>query len=185
MDINKFILIGATTKLGYLSAPLRDRFIHVHRMEYYSPEDLALIITQSANILGINIQAEAALCLAQASRGTPRIANRLLRLVRDFASHLNQNTISLETSKQALELYKIDRFGLDSMDRRILELIQEVYKGGPTGLESLASITGEDKTTLEDYYEPFLIQSGFLVRTQRGRMITDKAREYLDLSTSR
>jgi Holliday junction DNA helicase RuvB len=182
LDINKFILVGATTKLGYLSAPLRDRFIHVHRMEYYDAQELALIIKQSANILEINIETEAALCLAQASRGTPRIANRLLRLVRDYASHLNQNIIKLETSQKALDLYKIDHFGLDSMDRRILELIQDTYKGGPTGLESLASLTGEDKMTLEDYYEPFLIQSGFLVRTQRGRMITDKAKEYLKLS---
>jgi Holliday junction DNA helicase RuvB len=185
LDINKFILVGATTKLGYLSAPLRDRFIHIHRMEYYLPEELAAIIKQSANILGISIDTPAAICLAEASRGTPRIANRLLRLVRDFACHLNQSVIDLATSKQALELYKIDRYGLDSMDRRILEIIQDLYKGGPTGLETLASVTGEDKTTLEDYYEPFLIQSGFLVRTQRGRMITDKARDYLKLPQDR
>lgn len=179
LDINKFILVGATTKLGYISAPLRDRFTHVQRMEYYVDEELKSIIKQSAQILKISISDGAALDLAKSSRGTPRIANRLLRLVRDFAHHLNQDHIDEILSSKALDIYRIDKAGLDPMDRKILASLIEHYDGGPAGLETIASITGEDKTTIEDYYEPYLIQSGYLVRTQRGRMVTEKAREYL------
>jgi holliday junction DNA helicase RuvB len=179
LDINKFILVGATTKLGYISAPLRDRFIHVHRMEYYNTDELTSIILQNSKTLNIKINREAAVILAQAARGTPRIVNRLLRLVRDFAHHHDTSTIDENLAENALKLYKIDRYGLDSMDRKILEVLLEKYKGGPAGLETISAFTSEDKATIEDYYEPFLIQSGFLIKTQRGRMVTDKGREYI------
>ncbi|MCE2928774.1 MAG: Holliday junction branch migration DNA helicase RuvB [Candidatus Caenarcaniphilales bacterium] len=179
LNINKFIMVAATTKLGYISAPLRDRFLHVHRMEYYSAEELALIIQASARKLNTQIEAAAALAIARRARATPRIANRLLRLVRDFAEHLGKTTIDEALSDQALNLYKIDQYGLDAMDRKILEIIRDKYAGGPVGLEPLASITGEDKSTIEDYYEPFLIQSGYLIRGQRGRMLTDKAKDVI------
>jgi Holliday junction DNA helicase RuvB len=183
LDINKFILVGATTKLGYISAPLRDRFIHVHRMEYYSTEELSKIVLQNSKTLSIGIAQDAALALAEAARGTPRIVNRLLRLVRDFAHHHGTETITKELTVAALQLYKIDRNGLDSMDRKILEVLLDKYNGGPAGLETIAALTSEDKTTIEDYYEPFLIQSGFLIKTQRGRMVTDKGKEYMGMIT--
>lgn len=172
--INKFILVGATTKLGFISAPLRDRFIHVHRMEYYKPEELCQIIQQNSKILNIAINSDAAMELALRARGTPRIVNRLLRLVRDFAEHHNKELIDLNTCQEALDLYKIDQSGLDAMDRKILESLVEKYNGGPAGLDTIASITGEDRATIEDYYEPFLIQSGLLMRTQRGRIVTEQ-----------
>lgn len=174
LEINKFILVGATTKLGFISAPLRDRFIHIHRMEYYSSDELAQIITSNSKTLGLKLSPGAALTIAASSRATPRIANRLLRLVRDFAQHTNLNEIDEQTCQQALHSYRIDQAGLDNMDRKILSSMLEHYQGGPVGLETLAAITGEDKTTIEDYYEPFLIQSGFLTRTQRGRMLTEQ-----------
>lgn len=175
LNINKFILVGATTKLGYISAPLRDRFIHIHRMEYYNHDELSQIILQNSKTLNIDIQDKAALLLAKAARGTPRIANRLLRLLRDFAHHHNQYKICQDLTQQAMRIYKIDENGLDAMDRKILKVLLEKYNGGPVGLETIAALTSEDKTTIEDYYEPFLIQSGFLIRTHRGRMLTDKA----------
>jgi len=178
-DINKFILVGATTKLGFISAPLRDRFLHVHRMEYYETHELAEIILRNTSKLQIEISEPACLQIAKRSRGTPRIANRLLRLVRDFAQHKDILEVDLDFAKQALDLYKIDAYGLDNMDVKILSALLDKYQGGPAGLETIASLVGEDKTTIEDYYEPFLIQSGFLMRTQRGRVITDKARAYL------
>lgn len=178
LEINKFILVGATTKLGFISAPLRDRFIHIHRMEYYSKEELAQIIQTNAKTLGLKLDQPAALVIAARSRATPRIANRLLRLVRDFAEHSNISEVDQETCNQALNSYRIDQAGLDNMDRKILSSMLKHYNGGPVGLETIAAITGEDKTTIEDYYEPFLIQSGFLLRTQRGRMLTEQGLKY-------
>jgi len=179
LNINKFILVGATTKLGFISAPLRDRFIHVHRMEFYSKDELAQIVLQNSKTLNISIERPAAEFLAESARGTPRIVNRLLRLVRDFAHHHNEDSIKPELVKAAMKLYKIDEHGLDAMDRKILQVLIDKYGGGPAGLETIAALTSEDKTTIEDYYEPFLIQSGFLIKTQRGRMVTEKGIEYL------
>ena len=178
LKINKFILVGATTKLGYISAPLRDRFLHVHRMQYYTHKELAEIIYKSSKKLQISIDEAATLEIATRSRGTPRIANRLLRLVRDYADHLQASLINLDIAERALDLYEIDKYGLDKMDKRILEVLIENYKGGPAGLETIASLIGEDKNTVEEYYEPFLIQSGLLLRTQRGRVVTEKGLEY-------
>ena len=178
LKINKFILVGATTKLGYISAPLRDRFLHVHRMEYYNENELAEIISRSANKLALKMADDALLEVATRSRGTPRIANRLLRLVRDYAEHLEKDLLDLETAKKALDLYQIDKYGLDNMDKKILEVLINNYQGGPAGLETIAGLIGEDKNTVEDYYEPFLIQSGLLLRTQRGRIVTEKGLEY-------
>lgn len=179
LKINKFVLVGATTKLGFISAPLRDRFIHIHRMEYYNENELAQIALNNSDILEIKISQAAALALARRSRGTPRIINRLLRLVRDFAHHQNLNELNENNINLALDLYRIDREGLDAMDRKILTLMIEKYQGGPVGLEAIAAISGEDKTTIEDYYEPFLIQNGFMLRTQRGRIVTSKGIEYI------
>ncbi len=179
LDINKFILIGATTKLGDISAPLRDRFVHLYRMEYYNVSELTQIITQNAKLLSISIEADAAKTIAERARGTPRIVNRLLRLVRDFAQHNNSERITNDLAQAALDLYRIDKSGLDNMDRKVLRLLIDKYKGGPVGLEAIASLCGEDKATIESYYEPFLVQSGLLVRTQRGRMVTDKGFEYM------
>ena len=178
LKINKFILVGATTKLGYISAPLRDRFLHVHRMEYYTEEELSQVIAKSAAKLSLKINDEALLEVASRSRGTPRIANRLLRLVRDYSEHLEKNLLDLETAQKALDLYQIDKHGLDNMDKKILQVLIEHYQGGPAGLETIAGLIGEDKNTVEDYYEPFLIQSGLLLRTQRGRIVTEKGLEY-------
>jgi len=178
LKINKFILVGATTKLGYISAPLRDRFLHVHRMQYYTHNELAEIIEKSSKKLQITIDRAATLEVATRSRGTPRIANRLLRLLRDYADHLRVSAINLDIAERALNLYEIDKYGLDKMDKRILEVLIENYKGGPAGLETIASLIGEDKNTVEEYYEPFLIQSGLLLRTQRGRVVTEKGLEY-------
>ncbi len=178
LKINKFILVGSTTKLGYISAPLRDRFLHVHRMQYYTHNELAEIIEKSSKKLQITIDRAATLEVATRSRGTPRIANRLLRLLRDYADHLRVSAINLDIAERALNLYEIDKYGLDKMDKRILEVLIENYKGGPAGLETIASLIGEDKNTVEEYYEPFLIQSGLLLRTQRGRVVTEKGLEY-------
>ena len=179
ININKFILVGATTKLGFISAPLRDRFIHIHRMEYYKKEELAAIAMQNSKLLNIDIDQAGSLALAARSRGTPRIVNRLLRLVRDYAHHKNLDSLNETRTNEALDLYRIDKAGLDHMDRKILQLMIEKYKGGPVGLETLAALSGEDKTTIEDYYEPFLLQSGFLLRTQRGRMVTELGFQYM------
>lgn len=179
LNINKFIMVGATTKLGCISSPLRDRFIHLHRMEYYSENELAEILKHNSQKLNIELQDQAAAIIAASSRGTPRITNRLLRLVRDYAHHLGHDHIDLEIAEKALKLYRIDNAGLDLMDRKILSVLVEKYNGGPAGLEAIASIIGEDKDTIEDYYEPFLIQSGYLIRTQRGRIVTEKGFEYL------
>ncbi len=179
--INKFILVGATTKLGMISAPLRDRFIHIHRMEYYSEEELKSILLQNAKLFQLGLNPDAALEIAHRSRATPRIANRLLRLLRDYADHTGIQTLDLTNTRFALDLYHIDKEGLDNMDRKILSTLVDKYNGGPVGLEVIAALTGEDKSTIEDYYEPFLMQRGFLIRSPRGRMVTTKGKEYLAL----
>lgn len=176
--LNKFILVGATTKLGFISAPLRDRFIHIYRMEYYKDNELAQIISRNCPKLEIELDDDVKVLLASRSRGTPRIANRLLRLVRDFAHYKKKNIVCKNIANEALNLYQIDHAGLDAMDQKILSTMIEKYKGGPVGLETISMLVGEDKTTIEDYYEPFLVQSGFIMRTPRGRVVTDKAHEY-------
>ncbi|MDP4119752.1 MAG: Holliday junction branch migration DNA helicase RuvB [Bacillota bacterium] len=167
-----FTLVGATTRAGQLSAPLRDRFGVILRLELYTPEELAQIVSRSAKILDIEIAPDGALEIASRSRGTPRIANRLLRRVRDFAHVFSNNVITCETARIALDRLEIDELGLDANDRRMLEAIIKFYKGGPVGLETLAAVIGEETVTIEDVYEPYLMQIGFLTRTPRGRCIT-------------
>ncbi len=172
VPLPRFTLVGATTRAGQLTAPLRDRFGVTLRLELYSPEDLARIVNRSASILGIPIEQDGALEIASRSRGTPRIANRMLKRVRDFAQVLSDGVITLETARTALERLEIDELGLDSNDRRMLEAIIKFYKGGPVGLETLAAAIGEEAVTIEDVIEPYLMQIGFLSRTPRGRCIT-------------
>lgn len=183
MGINKFILVGATTKLGYISAPLRDRFVHIHRMEHYSEEELAQLVKRNSGLMAINTEDSAAREIARRARGTPRIVNRLLRLVRDYAHHKACHTITASLASEALDAYKIDKSGLDHMDRKILSSMMVNYNGEPVGLSTIAAMVGEDKTTIEDYYEPYLIQSGYLIRTPRGRVVTELGRSYLDKSS--
>lgn len=182
MALKHFTLIGATTKEGMLSSPLRDRFGIKFRLEPYTNEELKKIVVRSANILGIPINEDAAFELARRSRGTPRIANRLLRRVRDFAQYENLATINLEITRKALELMDVDELGLDMVDRNILETIIKKFNGGPVGLETLAAATGEDATTIEDVVEPFLIQLGFIARTPRGRTCTLNAYKHLNIT---
>ncbi len=179
LPLPKFTLIGATTRAGQLSAPLRDRFGVIFRLEMYTPEELSKIIKRSASILKIKITEEGTLEIASRSRGTPRIANRLLKRVRDFAQVMNNGEINYEIAKKALDKLEIDELGLDANDRRLLETMITFYGGGPAGLETLAAATGEEAITIEDVYEPFLIQTGFLSRTPRGRCVTPAA--YLHL----
>ena len=181
LDLPKFTLIGATTKAGALTTPLRDRFGIVHRLELYDAEDLMKIVKRSSKILGIDIDEESAYEIARRSRGTPRIANRLLKRVRDFAIVLGDGCINLKIAKEALNKLEIDDLGLDNIDRRILETIIVNYTGGPVGLETLAAMIGEETETLEDVYEPYLMQKGFLGRTPRGRVALPKAYEHLGL----
>jgi Holliday junction DNA helicase RuvB len=183
MDLPHFTLIGATTRTGLLTPPLRDRFGEILRLEFYSPEELIIIVQRSAQILGLKIEEEGALELGRRSRGTPRIANRLLRRVRDFAEVHNHATVDREVADQALNLLNVDEFGLDDMDRTIMLTIIDKFSGGPIGLETLATAVCEEKTTLEDVYEPYLIQSGFLSRTQRGRVATVQAYEHFGRKT--
>ena len=178
MDLPRFTLVGATTRTGLLTPPLRDRFGVVLRLEFYSPEELVSIVQRSARILGMNIDEGGALELGRRSRGTPRIANRLLRRVRDFAEVGNYKVVNEKVADEALNLLNVDRFGLDEMDRRIMLTIIDKFSGGPIGLETLATVVCEEKTTLEDVYEPYLIQSGFLTRTPRGRVATPNAFEH-------
>ncbi|HEB51109.1 MAG TPA: Holliday junction branch migration DNA helicase RuvB [Desulfobulbus sp.] len=178
MDLPRFTLVGATTRTGLLTPPLRDRFGVVLRLDYYSPEELVQIVKRSAVLFGIGIDDEGALELGRRSRGTPRIANRLLRRVRDYSQVGGHRTITREVADQALTMLAVDRFGLDEMDRRILLTLIDRFQGGPIGIETLATAVCEEKNTLEDVYEPFLIQSGFLVRTPRGRMATQAAYEH-------
>ncbi len=178
MDLPRFTLVGATTRTGLLTPPLRDRFGVVMRLDFYSPDELVKIIKRSAKIMGLKVDADGAGELGKRSRGTPRIANRLLRRVRDFAEVGGHSVISAKVTDYALEMLGVDKQGLDDMDRRILLTIIDKYDGGPIGLETLATAVSEEKNTLEDVYEPFLIQSGFLVRTQRGRMATSNTYEH-------
>ena len=179
LDLPKFTLIGATTRAGQLSAPLRDRFGVTLRLELYTPEELAQIVTRSASILNVDIVPEGAYEIARRSRGTPRIANRMLRRVRDFAQVKADGVITKDVADQALCALEIDYLGLDPIDRRMLGAIIENYGGGPVGLETLAATIGEEAVTLEDVYEPYLMQLGFLTRTPRGRCVTQKAYQHL------
>lgn len=181
IDLPKFTLVGATTKAGSLSAPLRDRFGIIHRLDLYTTKELATIITRSADILNIKIDEEAALELGSRCRGTPRIANRLLKRVRDFAEVEGKHKIDYITSKNALDKLEIDELGLDNTDRMILKTIIEKFNGGPVGLSTLAASIGEDKDTIEDYYEPYLMQIAYLSRSPRGRIATKLAYEHLGL----
>ena len=182
LDLPKFTLIGATTRAGQLSAPLRDRFGVTLRLELYTPEELALIVTRSAGILGVPIEPEGAMEIAKRSRGTPRIANRMLRRVRDFAQVKAGGVITKLVADQALTALEIDHLGLDNIDHRMLTSIIENYRGGPVGLETLAATINEEAVTLEDVYEPYLMQLGFLTRTPRGRCVTAKAYQHLGLA---
>lgn len=178
MDIPRFTLVGATTRTGLLTAPLRDRFGVILRLEFYSPEELVTIVRRSGRILGLEIDEAGALELGRRSRGTPRIANRLLRRVRDFAEVGGHKVVGAAVVQDALKLLGVDQYGLDEMDRRIMLTIIDKFDGGPIGLETLATVVCEEKTTLEDVYEPFLIQSGFIKRTPRGRVATGQAYEH-------
>jgi Holliday junction DNA helicase RuvB len=183
LTLPPFTLVAATTRTGLLTAPLRDRFGIVNRLEFYERDDLASIIRRSAGILKIPIMDDAALEVARRSRGTPRIANRLLRRVRDFAHHRGDSEITLEAARFGLEQMEVDAFGLEHLDRRLLMTIIDVYQGGPVGLKALAASLGEDRGTLEDINEPYLLQSGLLQRTPRGRMVTAKAYRHLGLDS--
>nr|HVM96704.1 Holliday junction branch migration DNA helicase RuvB [Candidatus Acidoferrales bacterium] len=175
LDLKRFTLIGATTRAGLLTSPLRDRFGVSFRLDFYKPEELATIVRRSASILNVPIEDSGALEIARRARGTPRIANRLLRRVRDFAQVRAQGLISAEVADQALAMLEVDGRGFDKMDRAILLTIMDKFSGGPVGVETLAAAIGEERDTIEDVYEPFLIQEGFLNRTPRGRMATELA----------
>ena len=181
MDLPRFTLIGATTRTGLLTPPLRDRFGVILRLEYYSPEELVTIVQRSARLFNIAIDTDGAMELGRRSRGTPRIANRLLRRVRDYSEVGGHAGISRDVADEALTMLRVDRFGLDEMDRRILLTLIEKFQGGPIGIETLSTAVCEEKNTLEDVYEPFLIQSGFLIRTPRGRVATAAAYAHFHL----
>ncbi len=181
LDLPKFTLIGATTRAGSLSAPLRDRFGVTLRLELYTPEELTKIVTRSAGILNVPIEEDGAMEIARRSRGTPRIANRMLRRVRDFAQVMAGGVITREVADRALEALEVDHLGLDNVDRRMLRSIIENYGGGPVGLETLAATINEEAVTLEDVYEPYLLQKGLLTRTPRGRCVTQKAYDHLHI----
>ena len=182
LDLPRFTLIGATTRAGQLSAPLRDRFGVTLRLELYTPEELAQIVTRSAGLLDVPIESDGAMEIAHRSRGTPRIANRMLRRVRDFAQVKAGGVITRPVADQALTALEVDHLGLDAVDRRMLASIIEHYGGGPVGLETLAATINEEAITLEDVYEPYLMQMGFLTRTPRGRCVTRRAYEHLGLT---
>lgn len=181
LELPHFTLVGATTRAGLLSAPLRDRFGVVHHLEFYSIEELKLIILHSAKILNVAIEDKGALELARRSRGTPRLANRILKRVRDFAQVKYDGVITEKVAATALDLLEVDKMGLDHIDRNILFTMIEKFKGGPVGLDTLAAAIGEDAGTLEDVYEPYLLKSGLLNRTPRGRIVTDTAYHHLGL----
>lgn len=181
IDLPKFTLIGATTRAGQMTTPLRDRFGVLMKLELYTPEELAEIVRRSAGILGMEITDDGAMELASRSRGTPRIANRLLKRVRDFAQVMGNGKINSEIANYALNKLEIDQLGLDNTDRRMLETIIKFYDGGPVGLETLAATVGEEAITLEDVYEPYLMQIGYLSRTPRGRCVTRLAYEHLGI----
>lgn len=179
LELPSFTLVGATTRAGLLSAPLRDRFGVVHHLEFYTPQELTTIITRSATVLGVEIDEKGAYAMARRSRGTPRLANRLLKRVRDFAQVKYDGVITQEVANFALDLLDVDKYGLEQLDRTILQTIIEKFCGGPVGLDTLAAAIGEDSGTLEDVYEPYLIKNGFLNRTPKGRVATDLAYEHL------
>lgn len=179
LDLNRFTMIGATTRISSISSPLRDRFGATHHLNYYEPEDIEKIVARNAKLLSLNTEPEAIKKIAARARRTPRVANRLLKRVRDFAQVKADGTISSPITDQALELLEIDQHGLDQIDRRMLKVIIEKFNGGPVGLTTLAAATGEEIATIEDVYEPFLLQLGFLHRTPRGRMATDLAYRHL------
>ncbi len=179
LDLPKFTLIGATTRTGALAAPLRDRFGHVHRLEFYTPEQIGQIIQRAAKILAVKIDETAAQELARRSRLTPRIANRLLKRVRDYADVNGDGSVDMKTAQAGLRLLEIDELGLDPADRMLLNSIIENYDGGPVGVETLAALTAEERTTIEDFIEPYLMQTGMLERTPRGRKVTPKAYAHL------
>jgi len=182
LDLPKFTLIGATTRAGMLSSPLRDRFGISFRLEMYTPEQLAVIVERSAKILKVECDHDGALEIASRSRGTPRIANRLIRRVRDFAEVRGDGKITVENAREALEILEIDELGLDNTDRTMLSVMIERFGGGPVGLDTLAATTGEDAATIEDVYEPYLLQLGFIMRTPRGRVCTKAAYEHMGIS---
>ena len=179
LDLPKFTLIGATTRTGNLAAPLRDRFGMIHRLEFYKPEEIRQIIERAAGILNVKIARDAAEELSKRSRLTPRIANRLLKRVRDYADVNGDGIIDTEISRRALQLLEVDELGLDPADRMLLEAIIDSYKGGPVGVETLAALTAEERSTIEDFYEPYLMQIGLLERTPRGRKVTLKTYKHL------
>lgn len=181
LDLPKFTLVGATTRAGMLTAPLRDRFGVVHRLEFYSVDELIAIIKRSARVLNIHIDEEGAHEIARRSRGTPRLANRLLKRVRDFAQVRYDDNITGEVAIFALDLLEVDKYGLDNTDRNIIMQMINKFAGGPVGLETLAASIGEDSGTIEDVYEPYLIQNGFIARTPRGRIVTDLAYHHFGL----
>lgn len=179
LDLPKFTVIGATTRTGSLAAPLRDRFGHMHRLEFYTPEDIGKIITRSATILATTIRPESAQMLSTRARLTPRIANRLLKRVRDYADVNGDGIIDATITKRALEMMEVDELGLDPADRSLLTSIIENYEDRPVGLTTIAALTGDEATTIEDFYEPYLLQIGFIERTPRGRRVTEKAKRHL------
>lgn len=184
LELPKFTLVGATTRAGMLTAPLRDRFGVVNRLEFYTEEELATIIIRSAQVLDVEIEREGALELARRSRGTPRLANRLLKRVRDFAQVKYDGVITKQVTNLALDLLDVDKYGLDSIDRNILQTMIEKFQGGPVGLDTLAAAISEDAGTLEDVYEPYLLKNGFIQRTSRGRIVTELAYAHLGLPFS-
>ena len=181
LPLPHFTLIGATTRAGQLSAPLRDRFGVISRLEMYTPDELSRIVTRSARILDVEVDPDGAFEIATRSRGTPRLANRLLKRVRDFAAVLNDGVVDRKTADEALNRMEIDRLGLDLVDRRILEAMIRHYNGGPVGLDTLAAVTGEEAITIEDVYEPYLMQLGFINRTPRGRVVLPAAYAHLGI----
>ena len=184
LDIPKFTLVGATTRAGSLTSPLRDRFGMHFRLEFYTPQELMIIIKRSAAILGVKLAGEGAEELARRARGTPRIANRLLKRVRDYAEVKADGTIDGKIARAALDAFDVDQKGFDQMDRKLLLTLIEKFNGGPVGVESLAAAIGEEKITIEDVYEPYLIQEGYLQRTARGRIASAKAYEHFGLKAA-
>ena len=182
LDLPRFTLIGATTRAGLLTAPLRDRFGVIHHLEYYTEDELQTIVLRSAHVLGVEINAQGALEIAKRSRGTPRLANRLLKRTRDYAQVMHDGRITDEAAREALDFLDVDPMGLDNLDREILSTMIGKFQGGPVGLDTLAAAIGEDSGTIEDVYEPYLIKNGFLVRTPKGRAVTDHAYLHLGLT---
>ena len=179
LDLPRFAVIGATTRTGSLAAPLRDRFGHIYRLEFYTPEEIAQIITRAATILETRIKPEASQLLSTRARLTPRIANRLLKRVRDYADVNGDGIIDVATTTQALTLLEVDELGLDPADRNLLLSMLDTYGDSPVGLTTIAALTGDETTTIEDFYEPYLLQIGFIERTPRGRRVTPRARRHL------